>query len=205
MPTNPKSLVVFDFDGTLYTKDSLIDFCLFYYRSKPLRRFYVFKQFLAFILWKVKIIDTTTFKHKFISFIGNDSEEEITRMAELFWDKTHKFNPHLLNILDQYQKASVPVLVLSASPELFISPACQKLNIPYLLGTPLTVEKSSYRLGTNCRGREKINRFKEKFPESEILEAYSDNKDDIYLLQMAKKGWWVVRGEIVAMEGGAVR
>jgi len=205
MPSKPTSIVVFDFDGTLYKKDSLIDFCLFYYRKKPLRSFHAVQQVLAFLLWKFKVIDTANFKHRFIGFIGKDNTEEITRMAQLFWGKNHKFNPHLLNILGQYQKASVPVLVLSASPELFISPACQKLNITYLLGTPLTVDKSSYRLGNNCRGLEKINRFKDKFPNCEILEAFSDNKDDIYLLKMAKKGWRVVRGEIVAMEGCAVR
>jgi hypothetical protein len=51
MSVEAKNVVVFDFDGTLYAGDSLFDFCLFYYRKKPLRIWFVFLQCFGFLVF----------------------------------------------------------------------------------------------------------------------------------------------------------
>ena len=44
----------------------------------------------------------------------------------------------------------------------------------------------------NCRGPEKLIQVKNAFPEHHLAVAYSDNKDDVELLQQAEQGFWVL-------------
>ncbi len=51
-------------------------------------------------------------------------------------------------------------------------------------------------LGVNCRGTEKITRLLSVFPSQKIALAYSDNHDDLPLLQAAEQGFLVKNGAI---------
>ena len=83
------------------------------------------------------------------------------------------------------------MVVVSASPELFIKHFCLSLGVDTVLGSELKVVNNKYRLLINCRGQEKLKRLKRAFPDFEIIAAYSDNKDDDELLKIAKNGYWV--------------
>ena len=60
MSDNIERIAVFDFDGTLYKKNSILSFCYFYYCKKPLRLWRIFMQLFAWGLWKTKRINTKT-------------------------------------------------------------------------------------------------------------------------------------------------
>ncbi|MEY4142287.1 MAG: hypothetical protein RL110_1659 [Bacteroidota bacterium] len=197
MPSEPKEIAVFDFDGTLYSRDSLLGFCRYYYQNKPLRLWRIFLQLLAFIRWKLGRINTSEFKHRFLVFLSNDSEQEIERMAENFWKSPRVYNAQVVECLRSCQKSNCYTVVASASPILFILPACKALGIEEVIGTELNFINGRYLLGENCRGDEKLRRIKSRFPESTIREAYSDNFDDLGLLQSAGKGFVVNRGGVV--------
>ena len=83
------------------------------------------------------------------------------------------------------------MVVVSASPELFIKTFCLSLGVDTVLGSELKVVNNKYSLLINCRGEEKLKRIKRAFTDFEIIAAYSDNKDDDVLLKMAKNGCWV--------------
>lgn len=200
MPSDPKEIAVFDFDGTLYSRDSLLDFCRYYYQKKPLRFWRIFLQLLAFVSWKLGRINTSEFKHRFLVFLSNDSEQEIEGMAENFWKSPRVYNPHVVECLRSCQKSNCYAVVASASPMLFILPACKALGIEEVIGTELNFTNGRYLLGENCRGDEKLRRIKARFPASTIREAYSDNFDDLGLLQSAKKGFVVNRWDVVPVK-----
>ncbi len=189
-------LALFDFDGTLYKYDSILSFCFYYYQQKPLRIWRIILQVYAWVLWKSKRINTTTFKSKFICFIARDSSQEVQRMATQFWENKEVFNEELMIALKRCQSESLCVVVVSASPDLFILPACEKLGIPYVISTTLRIHKDGYTLGPNCRGSEKIIRLREVFPTQRIVKAYSDNNDDLPLLHAAENGYIVKNGAI---------
>lgn len=189
-------LALFDFDGTLYKYDSILSFCFYYYQQKPLRIWRIILQVYAWVLWKSKRINTTTFKSKFICFIARDSSQEVQRMATQFWENKEVFNEELMIALKHCQSESLCVVVVSASPDLFIRPACEKLGITHVISTTLSIHEEGYALGKNCRGSEKIMRLKEAFPTQQIVRAYSDNLDDIPLLQAAENGFLVKNGLI---------
>jgi HAD superfamily hydrolase (TIGR01490 family) len=196
MSDHSDKLALFDFDGTLYKYDSILSFCLFYYRKKPLRIWRVIIQVYALVLWKSKRINTSTFKSKFICFIASDSALEVNRMASQFWKNKDTFNQELMSALKSCQAENLCVVVVSASPDLFILPACEKLGIQHVVSTTLRIHEEGYTLGTNCRGSEKTIRLRAVFPTQRIVSAYSDNTDDLQLLRTAEQGFLVKNGAI---------
>ena len=86
-------------------------------------------------------------------------------------------------------------VVISASPEFLIRPACAQLGIRHVLGSP--VDKYTGRFsGPNCHGAEKVRRFYAAFPGGRIDEFYSDSYSDQPLADLAKRAF-LVRGEAV--------
>jgi len=197
MRSEPTEIAVFDFDGTLYSRDSLLDFCRYYYQKKPLRLWRIALQLSALVGWKCGRLNTSEFKHRFLTFLGNDSKHEVERMAENFWSAPRAFNYKVVESLRRCQATPCFTVVASASPDLFILPACNILGVDEVVGTELTFINGRYSLEKNCRGDEKLRRIKVRFPSSPIREAYSDNLDDLRLLQIAGKGFVVKKGAVV--------
>ena len=192
MDSNKAKLAVFDFDGTLYKGDSFIDFCKFYYLKKPWRLWFFFIQLGGFLFWKLGLLSSTQFKSLFIQYLFWDSEMEIKRMSQLFWERPRNFNETVIERLVFYQKEGYTILVASASPKLLIEIACLKLNVKHVVGTELIPYKKRHVVTKNCRGPEKLIQVKRAFPEHHLAVAYSDNKDDLELLQQAERGFLVL-------------
>jgi len=196
MSDHSDKLALFDFDGTLYKYDSILSFCFFYYQKKPQRIWRFIKQVFSWLLWKFKRINTSEFKSRFICFIEGDTQIEVERMARLFWENNTSFNSAVLLELKRCQVENLCPVVVSASPDLFILPACEKLGIQHVVSTTLRIHEDGYTLGTNCRGSEKTIRLRAVFPTQRIVSAYSDNTDDLPLLQASEQGYLVKNGAI---------
>ena len=83
-------------------------------------------------------------------------------------------------------------VVISASPEWLLKPITDKLEIN-LIATK--VDKKTGRFDSlNCYGNEKVKRFKEKFPNGEIENFYSDHHSDTPMFLISKNAW-IVKGE----------
>jgi HAD superfamily phosphoserine phosphatase-like hydrolase len=196
MSDHSDKLALFDFDGTLYKYDSILSFCFFYYQKKPQRIWRFLKQVFYWLLWKFKRINTSEFKSRFICFIEGDTQIEVERMASLFWENNTSFNSEILLELKRCQAENLCPVVVSASPDLFILPACNSLGIEHVISTTLTIDNRGYVLGVNCRGTEKITRLHSVFPSQKIALAYSDNHDDLQLLRAAEQGFLIRNGAI---------
>lgn len=192
MSSNKNQLAVFDFDGTLYKGDSLVDFCKFYYQKKPWRLWFFFIQLGGFLFWKIGLLSSTRFKSLFIQYLFWDSDVEIKRMSLLFWERTNTFNDAVIERLVFYQKEGYTVVIASASPKLLIENACQKLQVNQVVGTELIPYRNRHIITQNCRGAEKLNQVISSFPEHHLAVVFSDNEDDMELLHQAEKGYWVL-------------
>ena len=187
------TLVLFDFDGTITTKDSLIDFVKFAV-GKP--KFYIglFLLFPILLGYKLKIIPNFMAKEKFTIYFFNK------------WDSLH-----FQEIADKYSEAKIneiirpkaiekikwhieqghEVVIVSASMESWLKRWCQKMKIA-LIGTQLEIRESRLtgKFATkNCYGKEKVNRIKERFNLSEYIDiyAYGDSLGDKEMLRIANK------------------
>lgn len=182
-------LNVYDFDKTIYDGDSTIDFFLFSIKKDiKLIRFFP-KQFLGFILYKLKIISKTEFKRRFFSFLKGIENKE--QHLHSFW------LIHRTKIKKWYlDKQECNDVVVSASPEFLLEPICKELNINYLIASKVCIETGNF-LGNNCFGEEKVIRFFEKFPDSEIDNFYSDSISDLPMAKKSKFAFLVQKGKIV--------
>lgn len=192
-----QNVAVFDFDGTLYKKDSLIEFCKFTYLRMPWRIIFVPVQIFALILHRFKLIDTTKFKELFLLYLLGLNKKKQS-LVEAFWQKEfpQNFNFEVLNLIDQKQASHI--ICLTASPDFMFKNIIQKLNLTQCISTRTLSKKGVIKIiGKNCRGKEKIERLKKAFPYGyNLVFAISDNPDDYHLLLSAKKAYKITKHKI---------
>lgn len=177
---------VYDFDGTIYDGDSTLDFYLFCLAKKP----YIIFRFPLFHALKYVITrrGKLEFKERFYRFLR--AFDDIDRMVERFWDIS------FCKIKDWYllQKKETDV-VISASPEFLLAPACKRLGILSPIASRVDKKTGLYS-GLNCHGEEKVRRFYEKLEGGKIDSFYSDSKSDVPLALLAQKAYMVKKDKI---------
>ncbi len=179
---------VYDFDKTIYNGDSTLDFYKFILKKYPKILKYLPKQLTGQFLFILKRIDKTKAKEYFYSFVlGIDNiEKEITE----FWDIKDK------NIYSWYiEKHKADDVVISASPEFLLDDICCRLDIKFLIASKVNRLNGKCE-SPNCKGLEKVRRFREKFGNQAIDEFYSDSLSDIPLANISKKSYIIYKGKI---------
>ena len=186
-----KKLVVFDFDGTLTKRDS---FFYFLKTCFPFSKISIGALILfpVLVLYKVKMLNNDLAKEKVLKFFWKGID------ANSFQQKCNWFSqeiiPKLLTAsakkcLKEYESNGFEIVILSASPEIYLKPWCNT-NKYQCLSTKLKIEYGKYTGaydGDNCRGIVKLNRLKEAFRLEEYNEihAYGDTDDDKIFMAIA--------------------
>jgi phosphatidylglycerophosphatase C len=184
-------LALFDFDGTISTQDSMIEFVRF---TTGKFRFYrccvgLSPFMLAFIL---KRISNDRMKEKFLTcFFGGTPEKRFQELASRFAAESLNriIRPAALERIKWHQQQSHRVVVVSASADYWLKDWCSAHGLE-LISTRLEVAdgKITGRLaGANCYGEEKVRRIREKLdPASfEYIYAYGDSNGDTPMLKLA--------------------
>ena len=175
----------YDFDGTIYRGDSSVDFCLYAMRCHPALIRYLPGMAGAALRYGTGRISKTQMKQAFFRFF---SALETERMTEDFWDR------HLEKIYPWYLvQHREDDLVLSASPEFLLQPACDRLGIRFLIASRVDPRSGVFR-GENCKGEEKVRRLREMMPEARLDRFYSDSLSDAPLAKLAEQAFLVKRG-----------
>ncbi len=105
-----------------------------------------------------------------------------------FWEK----NIHKVKAFYKTQQKDDDVII-SASPEFFLEPACKRLGIRHLIASPVDA-KTGKHTGENCHGEEKVRRFRALFPDATVEEFYSDSYSDTPMAKLAEKAY-LVKGD----------
>ena len=186
-----KTLVLFDFDGTLTKKDTFIEFIRFYKGSFSL---YVGFLLLSPILvcFKLGIYPNWKAKERVMKyFFGGIHVDTFNARCEAF------INQKIENLLWKGAKEEVQkhldngatVYLVSASPENWISYFANAVGIPFI-GTKLEVigDKITGAIeGKNCYGPEKVIRLKEvlQLEQFDRIIAYGDSSGDKEMFELA--------------------
>ena len=179
---------VYDFDGTVYDGDSSFELFFFAVKKHPSVLRWIPMQLYGAVMYKLGKIPKTKFKEKFYSFYR--SVPDMDRLLEEFWDtKTPKIKAWYIS-----QKREDDVII-SASPEFSLRVICDRLGVKNLIASKVD-KRTGECIGENCRGEEKIRRFKERFPDGKIDEFYSDSNADLPLAGLAKKAFLVKKNKI---------
>lgn len=190
---NTKKLVLFDFDGTITTKDTLIEFAHFYRgRNNYLLRMLRLAPLLA--LYALKIIPNWKAKQFFLKrFFKGEKMDDFNRKCIHF---STVVLPSLIrreaqSAIEKYRGEQATIAVVSASAENWVRPWCEQNDI-ICLGTRLEVKDGIITgkiEGRNCYGDEKVCRIQERFNLSDFNQviAYGDSRGDKEMLALARE------------------
>lgn len=191
-----KNLALYDFDGTITTKDSFIEF-LKYCCGKI--NFYIglLKLSPFIILFYVGKLKNSILKEKFLTyFLKGMTRVEFEQKCTLFAENRipKMIKDSAMKSIVKHQAEGNDVIIVTASPFYYIEPWAQKKSIR-VLGTKLQFldEKLTGKLyEANCYGKVKVDKAKKeiKLDEYDLIYAYGDSKGDKELLEFADKSYY---------------
>lgn len=195
---NNNKLVLFDFDGTLTKRDTL----LLFLRFAGGVRFYLLLPIFALLvlMYKLKLISAKKSKEAIFSCMFKGYEKDrLSKLGQEFIDKLlmHKekyFRENALETVISSKETGARVIIVSASPDVWIEPFAKSLGVEYLSTRFAYVDDkfAGCFFGENCTKAEKVSRIKEYINDlsSYHIEAYGDTKGDIAMLKLADKSYY---------------
>jgi HAD superfamily hydrolase (TIGR01490 family) len=188
------TLVLFDFDGTLTTHDTLFEFIAF---ARGRMRLYLGMVRLApvLILYKLGLMVNWKAKEEFLKFfLKGMSESHFNALGQRFADERipKLLRAPALHAIEAYRKnPDVRMIVVSASPGNWIKCWTDRMGME-LIATKLEVRSGMLtgRIeGKNCYGKEKVRRIREHIRVEEFgsIHAYGDTSGDLPMLDLADK------------------
>lgn len=188
-------VVAFDFDGTLTTKDSMIEFIKYAFGK---RKFYIgfFLHLPMLVFMKVGIYSNWKVKEKIFSwFFKGMKYDDFVILGKEFAIVISTFvNSDTISVLNKHIQEKADIYVITASIEEWVRPFCKQLKVNTVLGTKVEVVDNLLTgrfASNNCYGKEKVSRLLEIEHErsSYVLYAYGDSCGDKELLDFAEFGF----------------
>jgi HAD superfamily hydrolase (TIGR01490 family) len=191
-----RKLYLFDFDGTITTKDSYIDFFLktFGYRYIITR---ILKQLPKVLTLLIKKDKAKLKEFLTCTFLKHKHAEKLNELGENYVDNCfHQLmNAVAVKEITSLQKNKEnTIYIVSASLDLWLSHFAEKLDIN-LICTELEYKNDVFT-GTfktkNCKGIEKVKRIKQVLSLDDFDEilVFGDSKGDLEMLELGSKTFY---------------
>jgi phosphatidylglycerophosphatase C len=184
-------IAFFDFDGTITTKDTLLELIKF---QKGQYAFYKGMFLLSpFIIgMKCKIFRNEVVKEKVVSyFFGGMPVAEFQTQCDAFVEKEFPrlIRPKAISHIQQLRESGTDVVIVTASFSHWIKKWALKNGFK-LISSELELKdgKLTGRIaGKNCRADEKVKEIKKAFDLSSYddISCYGDTADDLPMLALA--------------------
>jgi phosphatidylglycerophosphatase C len=191
-------LAVFDFDGTLTRRDTLVPFLI---AACGRRR-----------VW------TAMFRHGFVVAraivgLGGEGAAKQALFSRLLQGRTVSsleqdvipgfatrllevgMRPEMLERVKWHRSEGHRLIVVSASPELYVRPIASELGFATVIATRLDVDGAGCitgrLVGANVKGPEKVRRLHEEVGDVPVGWAYGNSRGDRELLALARQSTMV--------------
>ncbi|MCK5854333.1 MAG: haloacid dehalogenase-like hydrolase [Sulfurovaceae bacterium] len=189
-------LALFDFDGTITTKDSMVEFIL-YAVGKKAYYWGLIKLSPILIAYKLKLYANDKAKEKFLAhFFKKMSLKKFQAMVIGYsQDELEKIvRKEATEKILWHKKQGDEVVVVSASMECWLKDWCDRQNIK-LIATQMEIVEGKFtgKFATkNCYGKEKVNRIRALYcmEDYSCIYAYGDSQGDRELLALADKSFY---------------
>jgi len=178
---------VYDFDKTIYPGDSATDFFLYCARRRPAALLYLPGAGLTALCHLGRPGLHGAVKERIYAFLHRLPDPAAE--AKAFWDERFdRIYPWYLARRRQDD------LVISASPSFLIGEACRRLGVRSV-GTEMDLATGRL-LSPNCRGAEKVRRYRALYGDAPVEEFYSDSFADRPMMELAEKAFLVKNGAV---------
>jgi phosphatidylglycerophosphatase C len=187
---------VFDLDGTLTRKDTLIE-VLCFLRSRITVRLNLLLLLPVLILSKLKLIDSGNVKAKLIyNCLAKFDEKHIRSKCALFSEQNlpSLITPNMQARLNWHVEQGHQVIIATASLDLWVNAWC-KANSYWVVCTEALFIQGQLQpvfKSKNCKGYEKLMKIKAllKDKSGELAYGYGDTPPDLYFLRECKKQFY---------------
>lgn len=183
-----KKIYAFDFDGTLTTKDTLIEFIRYAKGSMALGLGFMRYAHLL-VLMIIGLYPNYKAKQKVFSHFFKDTTlDDFNALCKAFAaSSSHLLRPNAIEAINHAIKEGSEVLIVSASIDNWVQPFFPQVKV---VGTQIEVidgKLTGRFLSKNCYGQEKVNRILSLYPNRQDyhLTAYGDSRGDKEMLAYA--------------------
>lgn len=181
----------YDFDKTIFPRDSTATFYLWSLRRCPRALFSLPRTAIAFALMALRLRSQTRCKEIFYGFLRHLPKD----MPERFWQE------HIDRIYPWYLAQSrEDDVVISAGPEFLLKPVAEKLG--FTLIASRVDSRTGKTDGLNCHGEEKVRRFREIYGDATPERFYSDSLSDAPMAHIADEAFMIRHGKITPWPAG---
>ncbi|MCG2609827.1 HAD-IB family phosphatase [Acinetobacter sp. SM34] len=191
-----KNLALFDFDGTLCTKDSFTGF-IFYALSKR----HIVKQGIKILPWiqayYLNAYPAHAMRSKlFRAMFSNANAPKLQQSAQKYAASLMtQLNHPLLEQLKQHQALGDDVVLVSASVDVYLKHVCTLLNIDLICTQTEQVNEvyTGQYTTPDCSSEQKRQRILEKYhlDDYAVIYAYGNSREDDEMLAMANHTFMV--------------
>ena len=188
-----KKIYAFDFDGTLTTKDTLIEFIRYAKGSMALGLGFMRYAHLL-VLMKIGLYPNYKAKQKvFAHFFKDTTLDDFNALCKAFAaSSSHLLRPNAIEAIKHAIKEGSEVLIVSASIDNWVQPFFPQVKV---VGTQIEVidgKLTGRFLSKNCYGQEKVNRILSLYPNRHDyhLTAYGDSRGDKEMLAFADESYF---------------
>jgi phosphatidylglycerophosphatase C len=191
-----RSVAIFDLDGTLTWRDTLLPFLLSFLRRHPRRVMGLWRMPFALLSFVAQGRDRGALKSRVIRMVmGGAARTDIDTCADAFVDTLrprHRLRPAALAALEAHRTAGDHLVLLSASPDLYVPRIGRRLGFERTLCTELEwrADRLEGALRTaNRRGAEKLaclTWLRTQYPDLPIV-AYGNSASDLDHMRQADR------------------
>lgn len=191
-----RSIAFFDFDGTITTRDTMIEFLAFFAGKK---KFYtgMIRLLPSLLAMKLGLTTNRSAKEKMLTlFLGGRSEIEVRASAKQFSEKKLPalIRKQALVKLNELKKNNTAIVIVSASADLWLTDWCSQYDAA-ILATKLEVKEGLLTgtiNGENCHGEEKVRRIREKYTLADYDDIYcfGDTSGDLPMLALTRNRYY---------------
>ena len=187
-------IVAFDFDGTLTTRDTLLEFIRYAHGTKAMVLGFL-RYAPLLVLMKLRLYPNYKAKQRVFSYFFRSMplSHFDTLCRRFAADSRHLLRPQGVRTLEEAQANGAEVLIVSASIDNWVQPFFPSVRV---LGTQVETDADGLLTGRflskNCYGQEKVNRILALYPHRTDyhLTAYGDSRGDRELLAFADKAYY---------------
>ena len=193
------SLVFFDVDGTLTSRDTILPLGLFLARTRQRKYFRMAALVFWMALLKLRVLSNHEFKQKFCqALLKGESEKRIEELSAMFASRYLEgvLNEHVVEALRRHQYDGDEVYLVSSNFAFWVRPLHQKWHCCGAIATNAEVREGVFtgRIeGQSCDGEEKLARVLALFDRDLVrgATAYGDSRGDCRLLGFVKRAVWI--------------
>lgn len=186
---------IYDFDKTVIPYDSALHFWFWSMIHRPWTLILLPFQLFWGTLMLLKILPVPKFKKIAFNFVALINTEKSVKQ---YWDKHEKDIYDFFKPENRTQERKC--VVISASPDFLIEEIARRLKVDFCIASPHSA-KNGHLIGTICRRDKKVDKFKEKFPDAEVENVYSDSLEhDKYIFALGKRCFLAKKGILTEID-----